>query len=121
MAMWAPRLWTRAPTVLKDAHVCVAQTLNALRLPTVGGPAATTSGVGAARGRTSWAGGAGGAPYARLAPPRLREPSKDNAGGGFYGGAPAGGGALAQGAPGRPETGPAGEGGGAPRGTPART
>src|SRR2546426_7988167 len=74
MAMWAPRLWTRAPTVLKDAHVCVAQTLNALRLPTVGGPAATTSGVGAARGRTSWAGGAGGAPYPRPAPARRREP-----------------------------------------------
>src|SRR2546426_11947544 len=101
MAMWAPRLWTRAPTVLKDAHVCVAQTLNALRLPTVGGPAATTSGVGAARGRTSWAGGAGGAPYARLAPPRLREPANHNAGGGLCGGAPGGGAPHPRAAPGR--------------------
>src|SRR2546426_11560103 len=114
MAMWAPRLWTRAPTVLKDAHVCVAQTLNALRLPTVGGPAATTSGVGAARGRTSWAGGAGGAPYARLPAARLREPSNESAAGRLGGGAPAGGGPGPDGGAGGPQAARPAEGRGGP-------
>jgi len=62
--------------------------LNALRLPTVGGPAATTSG----------AGGAGGAPYARLAAARLRNQSNDSAAERFDGGAPAVGAAIANGA-----------------------
>src|SRR5213593_736397 len=50
--MWAPRLWTRAPTVLKAEaeQVRLPHTLNARRLPRAGGPAATTSGVSATLG-----------------------------------------------------------------------
>src|SRR4029077_19680147 len=76
--MWTPRLLTRAPTVLKAEaeQVRLPHTLNARRLPSAGGPAATTSGVSATSGPAE---GTGGAPYARVAAARLRNQSNDSA------------------------------------------
>src|SRR5438552_16075482 len=63
MAMWAPTLWTRAPTVLKAEveQVRLPHTLNVRRSPSAGG---LTWSAGA---RPSRGPAAGGASYRRLA------------------------------------------------------
>src|SRR6266550_4299831 len=63
MAMWAPTLWTRAPTVLKAEveQVRLPHTLNVRRSPSVGGMT-WSAGARPRRGPA-----AGGASYRRLA------------------------------------------------------
>src|SRR5256885_8566927 len=75
MAMWAPTLWTRAPTVLKAEveQVRLPHTLNVRRSPSVGG-LTWSAGARPRRGPA-----AGGASYRRLAPAGRRERSNRRA------------------------------------------
>src|SRR5882762_10585432 len=73
--MWAPRLWTRAPTVLKAEveQVMLPHTLNVRRLPSVGGTT-WSAGARARRGAAP-----GGISYRRLAAACRRNRSNSTA------------------------------------------
>src|SRR6266446_3718900 len=75
MAMWAPTLWTRAPTVLKAEveQVRLPHTSNVRRSPSTGGMT-WSAGPRPRRGAA-----AGGAPYRRLAAACLRNRSNARA------------------------------------------
>src|SRR2546423_15710455 len=99
MAMWAPTLWTRAPTVLKAEveQVRLPHTLNVRRSPSVGG-LTWSAGARPRRGPA-----AGGASYRRLAAACRRNKADCRAGGRCPRGA-ARVAAAASGAGGRKET-----------------